>query len=317
MLDPAVGGERFSWRWPNGCRAHRSTSSLVFMVSTSIRSPSPRLERHSRCGRVATLRSTRCGSATIWSMIPSQRSDSISSSGIRRSCRSCAVVRRQPGATSGARRTLGGCGWLCRRCRRLLARRGRCARRRGHRCPGAAGIGAWRSRCPLCSGTAGPVGAAEGVVGRSWSGLRRRRRHRCARVSGGDAPPTVDVDGVAVDRPSAASWAPLLAAAAGVPVVPRPTGGATLGDVARVTAGFRDQYYGLTDAVADDAAGAHPLVTSGVIDPLDDGWGRRPTRFAKRSFDAPRFCSTGSTRRSAPGSATDSCPRCSLRLRPA
>ena len=78
-------GERFSWRWPNGCRAHRSTSSLVFMVSTSIRSPSPRLERHSRCGRVATLRSTRCGSATIWSMIPSQRSDSISSSGIRRS----------------------------------------------------------------------------------------------------------------------------------------------------------------------------------------------------------------------------------------
>ena len=104
---------------------------------------------------------------------------------------------------------------------------------------------------------------------------------------GGDAPPTVDVDGVAVDRPSAASWAPLLAAAAGVPVVPRPTGGATLGDVARVTAGFRDQYYGLTDAVADDAAGAHPLVTSGVIDPLDDGWGRRPTRFAKRSFDAP------------------------------
>ena len=37
----------------------------------------------------------------------------------------------------------------------------------------------------------------------------------------------------------------------------------------------------------DDATGAHPLVTSGVIDPLDDGWGRRPTRFAKRSFGAP------------------------------
>jgi len=104
---------------------------------------------------------------------------------------------------------------------------------------------------------------------------------------GGDAPPTVDVDGVAVARPSAASWAPLLAAAAGVPAVPRPADGPMLGDIARVTAGFRDQYYGLTDAVVDDAMGAHPLVTSGVVDPLDNGWGRRPTRFAKQSFDAP------------------------------
>ena len=60
-----------------------------------------------------------------------------------------------------------------------------------------------------------------------------------------------------------------------------------LGDIARVRAGFRDQYYGLTDAVVDDAMGAHPLVTSGVVDPLDNGWGRRPTRFAKQSFDAP------------------------------
>ena len=213
----------------------------------------------------------------------------------------------QPGATGGARRTLGGCGWLCRRCRRLLARRGRCARRRGHRCPGAAGIGAWRSRCPLCSGTAGPVGAAEGVVGRSgrafaagvdtvalvcqgatllrplmstawrWIGRRRLRGHRSWR--------RLPVSRSCPVRPAAPRW------------VMSPG----------LRRSFRDQYYGLTDAVVDDAAGAHPLVTSGVIDPLDDGWGGvRPV--SQAVLGAPRFCSTGSTPRSAPGSATDSCP---------
>lgn len=98
---------------------------------------------------------------------------------------------------------------------------------------------------------------------------------------------SVEVGSLSVDRPPARSWAPLLAAAAGVPVVPRLGDGRTLGDVARVTAGFRDQYYGLADAVVEDASGAHPLITSGAIDPLHDGWGSRPSRYAKQPFDAP------------------------------
>jgi len=63
--------------------------------------------------------------------------------------------------------------------------------------------------------------------------------------------------------------------------------GPTLGDVARFTVDFRDQYYGLVDAVGDDADGP-PLITSGLIDPGRCRWGERPVRFAKRTFAAPR-----------------------------
>ena len=63
--------------------------------------------------------------------------------------------------------------------------------------------------------------------------------------------------------------------------------GPVLGDLASFTADFRDQYYGLVDAVADDASGP-PLITSGLIEPNDCWWGRRPVRFGKRRFSAPR-----------------------------
>ncbi|HEY0519296.1 MAG TPA: N-6 DNA methylase [Ilumatobacteraceae bacterium] len=64
-------------------------------------------------------------------------------------------------------------------------------------------------------------------------------------------------------------------------------GGPTLGDIARFTADFRDQYYGLVGAVSDAPTGA-PLVTSGLIDPDECWWGRREVRFAKQRFVAPR-----------------------------
>ena len=52
--------------------------------------------------------------------------------------------------------------------------------------------------------------------------------------------------------------------------VPRSTcrpGGATLGDIATATAGFRDEYYGLRPSSSDEADGDLPLlVTSGLID---------------------------------------------------
>jgi len=61
----------------------------------------------------------------------------------------------------------------------------------------------------------------------------------------------------------------------------------TLGDLATFAVDFRDQYYGLVGAVADDVDGP-PLVTSGLIDPGVCHWGTRPVRFAKQTFAAPR-----------------------------
>lgn len=61
----------------------------------------------------------------------------------------------------------------------------------------------------------------------------------------------------------------------------------TLGDRAELNANFRDEYYALVGAVADDADGP-PLVTSGLVDPGVCHWGARPVRFAKREFAAPR-----------------------------
>ena len=88
-----------------------------------------------------------------------------------------------------------------------------------------------------------------------------------------------------VPRPPPDSWAPLLADLDGTPRV-RVTGPA-LASVADVTAGFRDQFYGLRGAVVEDPRGRHPLVTSGLIDPLELGWGRRPCRYDGRRWEAP------------------------------
>jgi N-6 DNA methylase len=82
-------------------------------------------------------------------------------------------------------------------------------------------------------------------------------------------------------------WGWLIADAAGVPPVPPIASASTMSDHALVTANFRDQYYGLVGAVADDADGP-PLITTGVIDIATCLWGQRPTRFAKQRFVAPR-----------------------------
>jgi hypothetical protein len=69
--------------------------------------------------------------------------------------------------------------------------------------------------------------------------------------------------------------------------VEAPHHGPTLGDIAGFTADFRDQYYGLVGAVSDSTIGP-PLITSGLIEPNECWWGRRPMRFAKEKFSAPR-----------------------------
>nr|MBA3289645.1 N-6 DNA methylase [Acidimicrobiia bacterium] len=61
----------------------------------------------------------------------------------------------------------------------------------------------------------------------------------------------------------------------------------TLGDRVRLTANFRDQYYGLVPAVADHELGP-PFVTSGLVDPGHCRWGEQPVTFARRRFARPR-----------------------------
>lgn len=74
------------------------------------------------------------------------------------------------------------------------------------------------------------------------------------------------------------------------PSVALPPHGGRLGDHASVTAGFRDQFYGMAPAVyeADGPDDPRPrLITSGLIDPGVDRWGVRRARYARRTWDAP------------------------------
>jgi hypothetical protein len=121
-----------------------------------------------------------------------------------------------------------------------------------------------------------------------------------------EAPPAGQPDAPAATRAAraggaagaggVASWGHLWARALELPFVDLPVG-PTLGDRATVLAGFRDQYYGLVDAVreheAPDGRRRGPivpgaaLVTSGAIDWAACAWGERPIRYAKRRWAAP------------------------------
>jgi hypothetical protein len=85
------------------------------------------------------------------------------------------------------------------------------------------------------------------------------------------------------------AWAELAAGLLGVPEVEL-DGARRLGDLARATAGFRDQFYGLAGFVVDDDGDkvGPKLITSGIIDPGRIAWGERPVRFAGRRWMAPR-----------------------------
>lgn len=96
-------------------------------------------------------------------------------------------------------------------------------------------------------------------------------------------------DAVVDDGDLAGEWAFLAGTGLGIPAfVPAPDGG-RLDDLAVCTADFRDQYYGLADAVreARDCPDGVPLVTTGLIDPAACRWGTASTRFLKRRWDAP------------------------------
>jgi hypothetical protein len=132
------------------------------------------------------------------------------------------------------------------------------------------------------------------------SELHRRARLRDLWVDDGSAfaasvtvcAPVLEV-GTGGDDTAAADrvWADRLADAIGVPPVDLgAAGGPVLGDVAEVTAGFRDEYYGLVPLVREaspDRGDAMSLVTAGVLDWGLCRWGERPTRFAKQAWQAP------------------------------
>jgi SAM-dependent methyltransferase len=84
-----------------------------------------------------------------------------------------------------------------------------------------------------------------------------------------------------------APWSSVVTEVLDVPQLALPDTGTTIGDRARATANFRDEYYALVPAVSDGAVGP-PLVTSGLIDPGRCRWGERPVRFAKQRLDHPR-----------------------------
>jgi SAM-dependent methyltransferase len=89
------------------------------------------------------------------------------------------------------------------------------------------------------------------------------------------------------ERPAMAmpsAWTGLIAQR---PLPDVPADAPRLGDIARFTADFRDQYYGLVGAVSDDGDGP-PLITSGLIEPNEVLWGQRPVTFAKQRYHAPR-----------------------------
>lgn len=118
------------------------------------------------------------------------------------------------------------------------------------------------------------------------------RACRATRTCGNQFAPAeavpVDMDALA----AAPTWGELIADLVGVPRAPL-RNPRCLGDLARVTGDFRDQFYGLLPFVVEDAPGmtdtSHPpLVITGLIDPAVCLWGARACKFGKKPWTRPR-----------------------------
>lgn len=95
-----------------------------------------------------------------------------------------------------------------------------------------------------------------------------------------------------VRRPARGGWGALVADLLGIPTVELETR-RTIGDIAHVTAGFRDQFYGFAphtrelDPVGPEDRAQPRIVTVGMIDPLHLRWGRSEFRYAKVKWRRP------------------------------
>lgn len=120
--------------------------------------------------------------------------------------------------------------------------------------------------------------------------LRREAAQGPVRRTHGAAFGTVPARAVTIDE-LRGEWGFLAAAGLGIPEVRLARAAGVLGDVAECAADFRDQYYGLAPYVleAAQATGLRtaPLITSGLLEPALCSWGRRPTRFHRRTWQAP------------------------------
>lgn len=142
-----------------------------------------------------------------------------------------------------------------------------------------------RTCAPIIEVATGPAGADASLampVAR-WVGPRAEQL------------PAVTSARIDSDDPGA-SWVPLALDVFGVPQVDLTHNkqSSTVGDLAAVTAGFRDEFYGLAPYVHELPDGAEPdpqrwaqLITCGLIHPGWHGWGSEPTRFAKRRWIRP------------------------------
>lgn len=83
-------------------------------------------------------------------------------------------------------------------------------------------------------------------------------------------------------------WSTLLATANGAPLIATHPNG-TIGDIATVTADFRDAFYALKGHLVerDDAPAAVPVLTCGLVDPGQHLHGRRPARIHGQQWNAP------------------------------
>lgn len=82
------------------------------------------------------------------------------------------------------------------------------------------------------------------------------------------------------------NWSPIAAACFGIPEI-RVSSRGTLGDHASAGADFRDEYYALKDRVIEDPGARIRLMTSGLVDPARDRWGRARARIHKKAWTHP------------------------------
>lgn len=140
-----------------------------------------------------------------------------------------------------------------------------------------------------------------------------RRREGMARRSGGPMESSVlwdDEAAVAVSFDPTGSWAPLLAGVMGTPRVGGAAGPShgddvvSVGDLARCTAGFRDEFYALASVAFDSSPGErarrgqgglpgvprddnYRLITAGMVDPGMLRWGTGSWKLAGERYVAP------------------------------
>ena len=126
------------------------------------------------------------------------------------------------------------------------------------------------------------------AIVRGATGRRAPRQIRRASGASFAAAPSVATSDFVGASARSGTWSILVQDGRTAPPLPDlSVRAAALGGLAAVKADFRDEYYGLVDAVTDGGSGA-PLVTSGLIDPGRCRWGERSTRFAKQRYAAPR-----------------------------